>query len=440
MVDVLFLILLGYTLVWTSINIYNLYPLLNYHTRRRITGARMKYGPPSKLPKISILLPAYHEESVLPYSIERIFQSDYPPRLLDVLVLTEKEDTGTISVAAGLINKYGIKHLSVEEEDFPRGKPRALNFGLKHVTGSIVGVIDAEDMIDRKLFKKVVSLMDSGYDAVQGVLDMTNDRDGFTNMHLRAEYRYWYRTYMPALAYSNFPVPLGGTTNFFKRGVLKELRGWDPYNVTEDFDLGIRLYNEHKKVGIVFDMLGKRASVRIFRNKYSFSMMNSVTLEESTTTFMGWLRQRTRWQRGKIQTFKKIVKDPSGGLHNKIHSVMMSLVPHMGPINMTGVVYSVLVFFSSTYLPAWIYYLFGFNMSMFAFYCVMQGYGYFTAVHKNRKHRLRKAIFVGVTTPLYWAMQWAADMRAIKHEYFGVKTFWEKTTHTGAHIKKRVRL
>ena len=437
MPNTLFIILLAYTAVWLSVNAYNLYPLLNYYTRRRHSqrggGA---YNLPRRLPKISILLPAYHEESVLPYSIKSIFQSDYPSRLIEVIVLTEKDDAGTISVARDLINTYGIRHLHIEEEDFPRGKPRALNFGLKHVTGNVIGVIDAEDMIDRKLFKKVVSLLNSGYDAVQGVLDMTNDRDGFTNMHLRAEYRYWYRVYMPALTYSNFPVPLGGTTNFFKRYVLKELEGWDPYNVTEDFDLGIRLYNEHKKVGIAFDLLGKRASDSIFHNKYNFSMMNSVTEEESPTTFKGWLRQRTRWQKGKIQTFKKILKNPPKSLPNKIHSVMMSLVPHMGPMNLTGVIYSVLVFFSSTHLPSWIYYIFGFNMAMFVFYCVMQGYGFFTAVHKNRRHRALKAVFVGITTPVYWAMQWAADMRAIKHEYLGAEVFWEKTTHSGAHIRK----
>ncbi len=438
MFNVLLAILLAYTAVWLSINLYNLYPLLNYYMKKNQHTKRADaYNLPCNLPKISILLPAYHEENVLPFSIKRIFQSDYPTNLIDVLVLTEKDDIGTINVVKSLTGTYGIKHLRVEEEDLPRGKPRALNFGLKHVTGNIIGVIDAEDIIDRKLFKKVVSLMNSGCDAVQGVLDMTNDRDGFTNMHLRAEYCYWYRTYMPALTYSNFPVPLGGTTNFFKKDILRELKGWDPYNVTEDFDLGMRLYNEHKKIGIAFDMLGKRESKSIFHDKYNFSMMDSVTLEESPATFMGWLRQRTRWQRGKIQTFKKILIHPPKNFLNKIHSMMMSLVPHMGPINITGVVYSVLIFFSGIALPSWIYYIFGFNMSMFVFYCVMQGYGYFKAVHKTRRHRLLNALFVGTTTPIYWVMQWIADMRAIKHEYLGTNIFWEKTAHSGVHIKNK---
>jgi cellulose synthase/poly-beta-1,6-N-acetylglucosamine synthase-like glycosyltransferase len=192
--NILFAILLAYTLGWAAVNIYNLYPLLNYYTRRKETEAGDDYRLPAKLPKISILLPAYHEELVLMHSIENIFKSDYPPERLDVIILTEEDDSETIRIAKDLAKKYGARHVQVEATDEPKGKPRALNFGLKHITGDIVGVIDAEDIIDPKLFKKVTALLNSGYDAVQGVLDMVNDRDGFTNMHLRAEYRYWYRT------------------------------------------------------------------------------------------------------------------------------------------------------------------------------------------------------------------------------------------------------
>ena len=73
---------------------------------------------------------------------------------------------------------------------------------------------------------------------------------------------------------------------------------------------------------------------------------------------------------------------------------------------------------------------------MLVFYCIMQGYGYFTAVHKSRRRRLLKAIFVGITTPIYWIMQWITYIRALKHEYLGAKVFWEKTDYYGVHIKK----
>ncbi len=150
-------VLLIYTAIWLSVNLYNLYPMLNYYLRKdRSIASERGYKLPKRLPKISILLPAFHEELVLPYSVKRIFESDYPSRLLEVIVLLEKDDVGTIVVANSLIKKYGIKHLKIEEEDLPRGKPRALNFGLKHITGSIVGVIDAEDIIDKKLLRSLI--------------------------------------------------------------------------------------------------------------------------------------------------------------------------------------------------------------------------------------------------------------------------------------------
>lgn len=435
MSSLLFIIMLAYTLVWFSINIYNIFPLINYYIVGRRKEDKPDYVLPKDLPSISILIPAYREELVLGNCISRIFESDYPTELLDVIILTERDDQGTMAIAHELSKKYGIKHVQVEESTEPKGKPRALNFGLRHVRGDIVGVIDAEDIIAKELFREVALMMSSGYDAVQGVLDMVNDRDGYMNMHLRAEYRYWYHTYLPALQYSNFPIPLGGTTNFFRRSVLKDLEGWDPYNVTEDFELGLRLYNERKRVGNIYDMLKDRRAQSIFRNNYKFSLLESVTQEESPTTMSGWLRQRTRWQRGKIQTFRKIAKKPPQAATSKLHSIMMSLIPHLGPINLTGIAYSLYIFFSGISIPVYLYYIFGFNMSMIAFYCVANAYSYFNVVGRTRNRRFLGAIFIGITTLVYWVMQWMADVRAIKHEYIGSKVFWEKTDHSGVHMK-----
>ena len=433
---VLLSILSAYTAIWAAINVYNVYPLIAYNLNRRFGRRYAKYRLPDKLPTISILVPAYHEGNVLEHSVKSIFKADYPADLIDVIILTESDDHTTTKIAKQLVKDCGTRHVHIEETEEPRGKPRALNVGLRHVRGEIVGVVDAEDIIARRLFKEVVAMIYSGFDAVQGVLDMTNDRDGFKNMHLRAEYRYWYKTYIPALVYSNFPVPLGGTTNFFKRSILHELNGWDPYNLTEDFDLGIRLYNEHKKIGAVYDMLKGRESRSLFHNKYELGLMKSVTKEESPITWIGWLKQRTRWQRGKIQTLRKVMKKPPERSEQKAHSIAMSLVPHLGLINITGIAFSVYVLFSRIVLPAWIYYIFYFNLAMILFYSVMQGKSYFDVVHKNRKHKLRNAVFIGLTTPAYWFLQWIADLRAIKQEYVDRRIFWEKTEHVGVNMKR----
>src|SRR6202011_822407 len=86
----------------------------------------------------------------------------------------------------------------------------------------------------------------------------------------------------------NAPVPLGGTSNHFRRSVLETVGGWDPYNVTEDADLGIRLH----------------------RAGHSVRVLDSVTLEEANSDFVNWVKQRSRWYKGYLQTFLIHLRSP----------------------------------------------------------------------------------------------------------------------------------
>lgn len=65
----------------------------------------------------------------------------------------------------------------------------------------------------------------------------------------------------------------------FRRKVLEEVLGWDPFNVTEDADLGVRLS----------------------RAGYRSGTLTCPTLEEAPEDFKVWLGQRTRWFKGWMQ-------------------------------------------------------------------------------------------------------------------------------------------
>jgi glycosyltransferase XagB len=84
------------------------------------------------------------------------------------------------------------------------------------------------------------------------------------------------------------PVPLGGTSNHFPRPVLEQLGGWDPYNVTEDADVGLRI---------------ARAGLAV-------AMVRSTTWEEAPLHFKPWLYQRTRWMKGWMQTWLVHMRHP----------------------------------------------------------------------------------------------------------------------------------
>lgn len=107
------------------------------------------------------------------------------------------------------------------------------------------------------------------------------------------EYASLFTLLLPTLAKYGLPLPLGGTSNHFRTDVLRAAGGWDPYNVTEDADLGFRLAR-----------LGYRTGV-----------LPSVTHEEANTQISNWLQQRARWMKGFLQTWLVHMRNPVALLH-----------------------------------------------------------------------------------------------------------------------------
>lgn len=102
------------------------------------------------------------------------------------------------------------------------------------------------------------------------------------------EYASLFAGILPTLEQLGLPIPLGGTSNHLRTSALKWLGGWDAYNVTEDADLGMRLY----------------------RHGYVCRMLDSETAEEAPCGLRAWLGQRTRWLKGWMQTWGVQMRRP----------------------------------------------------------------------------------------------------------------------------------
>ena len=111
-------------------------------------------------------------------------------------------------------------------------------------------------------------------------LNYYNADENWLSRMFTLDYSLWFDLVLPGLERLNIPIPLGGTSNHFKIDVLRELHAWDPFNVTEDADLGIRIYEKGYRVAIV----------------------DSTTYEEATCHLGNWVRQRSRWLKGYMQT------------------------------------------------------------------------------------------------------------------------------------------
>jgi cellulose synthase/poly-beta-1,6-N-acetylglucosamine synthase-like glycosyltransferase len=242
------------------------------------------------LPIITVLIPAYKEPEVIARLILDIGALDYPTSLLDVKLLIEQDDPETL---AAIHAARPPRHFSVVliPDGGPRTKPKALNYGVCLAAGELVAVYDAEDRPEPlQLRRAVAAFRRSAPDVVclQGRLAYYNSGHNLITKWFEAEYLAWFRFFLPGLAERHVPVPLGGTSNVMRRKELQEVGGWDPYNVTEDADLGIRFHRAGYRTGV----------------------LASTTLEEANSDFVNWAKQRSRWQKGYLQTWLVHMRDP----------------------------------------------------------------------------------------------------------------------------------
>jgi cellulose synthase/poly-beta-1,6-N-acetylglucosamine synthase-like glycosyltransferase len=242
----------------------------------------LRIEPPSggELPSYSVLVPLYREEAVIPDLVRNLAALDYPGSKLQILILLEADDAGSREAVLRHANSPSIEIIAIPPGG-PRTKPNALNYGLAFACGDYVVVFDAEDRPEPDQLRKAAAVFRERpwLGCVQAPLQPDN-RGSLLARLFAVEYAANFEVLLPTLAAIGLPLPLGGTSNHFPRPVLEAVGGWDPFNVTEDADLGIRLARFGLASGVVA----------------------SHTYEEAPEHFRQWLPQRRRWVKGWLQT------------------------------------------------------------------------------------------------------------------------------------------
>ena len=235
------------------------------------------------LPVFTVLVPMFREPDMLPHLADALRRLDYPMAKLDIKIVLEAEDHETIEVARTL-GLEGVFEVIRVPPSLPQTKPKACNFALRFARGEYLVVYDAEDRPEPDQLRKVVAAFQRAPEDVaclQCRLNYYNAGENWLSRMFTLDYSLWFDHVLPGLERLGIPIPLGGTSNHFKIGVLRELHAWDPFNVTEDADLGLRLSQKGYRVGVV----------------------DSTTFEEASCHADNWIRQRSRWIKGYMQTF-----------------------------------------------------------------------------------------------------------------------------------------
>lgn len=233
---------------------------------------------------------------------------DYPKSKLDIMLLLEEDDTVTID-AARAMHLPSYFRIMIVPHSSPKTKPKACNYGLAHAKGEYIVIYDAEDQPEPLQLKKAYLALKKGNDkigCVQAKLNYFNPTHNLLTRLFTAEYSLWFDVILPGLQSIRTTIPLGGTSNHFKTKLLKDLSGWDPFNVTEDADLGTRLFNAG----------------------YQTAIIDSTTLEkEANSNLRNWFRQRSRWLKGYMQTYLVHMRNPLVLFKAQgVHAILFNLI------------------------------------------------------------------------------------------------------------------
>lgn len=372
-------------------------------------------------PVYSILVPVYKEASVVASILHNFEQLDYPHDKLDVLILLEEDDTET-TAAVRAADPPGWMRVVIVPDGEPRTKPRACNYGLLLSRGQYVVIYDAEDRPEESQLKKALAsfrrdeaVQVSGHQTrplacVQASLNFYNPDYNVLTRMFAIEYAHWFDTMLPGLDGTNTPLPLGGTSNHFLRSALVAVGGWDPYNVTEDADLGLRLTASGYRVDVI----------------------RSTTWEEATAELAPWIRQRTRWIKGYLVTAAVNLRRPIRWIRHNGARASMTMFDLILGTPMSFLLYPITMAFTVT---SW---LLGPVVPIRIPHALLL-FGYFNMVVMNlaiiisscrtawRRYNWRVALFAAFL-PIYWFLHSMAAWRALLQMIHSPHR-WEKTPH-----------
>ena len=381
--------------------------------RRKAREPAPPAGPvAARLPVVSIMVPLFREPGTVRPLINRLARLSYPRDLFDVLLVVEEHDTPTRRALEAETLPHWMRVIPVPDAPL-RTKPRALNFALLFARGSIVGIYDAEDAPEPDQIIRVArhfARADPQVACVQGMLDYFNPGTNWLSRCFTLEYAAWFRLLLPGKERLGLVLPLGGTTLFFRRGILERLGGWDAHNVTEDADLGIRLA----------------------RQGFRTEILDTTTFEEANCHLLPWIKQRSRWIKGYAITYFVHMRDPRALLRDLgLRRFAGFQVQFLGTLMQVILAPMLLSFWAlvlgfghplqGTAPAGMLWALSGFYMMSLAADMAV----HLLALH-NRHHR---ALIPWVLTlPLYFPLATIAAYKAL-WELMTAPFYWDKTEH-----------
>jgi len=388
--------------------------ILRVHRPSPIERLSRQTGP---LPRYTVMVALYREAPVVSQLMACLERLDWPHALIDIKLICEEDDAETIAALLALQPGPQFEIVTVPPIG-PRTKPKALTYALSSARGEYLAIYDAEDRPHPTQLREAHAAFLKGPSelaCLQAPLIIANARQSPLSALFSLEYSALFRGLLPMLARRRMPLPLGGTSNHFKTAILKQVGGWDPYNVTEDADMGLRLY----RLGYLSDVL------------------TCQTLEDAPVHVSVWMAQRARWFKGWLQTWLVLMRDPARLMREMGLPAFLTFQLLVGGMLISALLHPLIFVFlwlgtsamleaPKDDLPLGVISLFVMDfVNILGSYLIFLGLG----VGSMIDHEKRLVGWRWTLVPFYWLMISAAAWRAVIE--LKTKPFhWNKTPHS----------
>ena len=375
------------------------------------------------LPRYTVLVALFHEARVLPQLVKALAALDYPAAKLDIKLVLEEVDKETIARARAMTLPPHFEILIVPD-GVPRTKPRALNYALQFASGEFLVIYDAEDRPDPQQLRMAATRFTAAPEDVvclQAQLILDNHSQNWLAKQFTIEYASLFGGILPLLDKARVPMPLGGTSNHFRIDTLRRLGAWDAHNVTEDADLGMRIYRAGLRAEVLF----------------------SETLEEAACQPGNWLRQRTRWLKGWMQTYLVHMRQPKRLLCELGLVGFLAFHGHFAGIILAALIYPVsYILIAYGAMTGWFLSqpqsILGHHLLVITVVNLIAGFigSFALGVFVLKRRHLAVLLPQIPLIPAYWLLISVAAYRAL-YQLLTAPHYWEKTEHFGVRVRTR---
>jgi len=235
-------------------------------------------------PQISVIIPAYNEESGVIRTIESVLASTYTNK--EIIIVNDGSTDQTKGKLRAFQKKYPKTISIINQQN--AGKAVALNRAIfERAKGSLVMVLDADSLLHPDALKNMVNhFRDKRVIAAASNVKILPTKSTL-GLSQRIEYLISYRM-KRSLSIMNMEYIVGGVGSTFRRSVLLKVGGYDTDTMTEDIDLTVKLIKIYGNT----------------KNRIHYAA-DSVAYTEHVLSFPSLVKQRFRWKYGRFQTLLK---------------------------------------------------------------------------------------------------------------------------------------